>query len=46
MSLYSFALVSAEWGVARFLTDSIALMALAVLVALPFQLLKGRIKTR
>ena len=43
MHLSIFALASSEWGIARFTTDSFALIALGVLVSLPFQLLKGKI---
>ena len=42
MHLSTFALASSEWGIARFTTDSFALVALAVLASLPIQLLKGR----
>ena len=38
-----FALASSEWGIARFTTDSCALIALTVLVGLPIKLLKGRL---
>ena len=37
-----FALASSEWGIARFTTDSYALIALGVLVSLPIQLLKDK----
>ena len=37
------AIASSQWGVARFLTDSIALIALFILVGLPWLLLKKRI---
>tara|TARA_B100000700_G_scaffold301660_1_gene371129 strand:- start:2043 stop:2219 length:177 start_codon:yes stop_codon:yes gene_type:complete len=36
------ALASSEWGIARFTTDSFALMALGVLVSLPILLLKDK----
>ena len=42
MALSIFALASSEWGVARFTTDSFALIALGILVSLPIQLLKDR----
>ena len=37
-----FALASSDWGIARFITDSFALIALGVLVSLPIQLLKDK----
>ena len=37
-----FALASSDWGIARFTTDSFALIALAILISLPIQLLKGK----
>jgi len=43
MYLSFFALASSEWGVARFTTDSFALIALAILLILPIQLLKDKI---
>ena len=42
MHLTTFALASSEWGIARFTTDSFALIALGVLVSLPIQLLKDK----
>ena len=42
MHLPIFALASSEWGIARFTTDSYALMALGVLISLPIQLLKDK----
>ena len=42
MMLSIFALASSEWGIARFTTDSFALIALGVLVGLPILLLKDR----
>ena len=42
MHLSTFALASSEWGIARFTTDSFALIALGVLVSLPIQLLKDK----
>ena len=41
-----FALASSDWGIARFITDSFALIALGVLVILPIQLLKDKIGFR
>ena len=43
MHLSIFALASSEWGIARFTTDSFALIALGVLVSLPIQLLKNKV---
>ena len=42
MHLSIFALASSEWGIARFTTDSFALIALAIIVSLPIQLLKDK----
>tara|TARA_B100000700_G_C14562429_1_gene631716 strand:- start:343 stop:519 length:177 start_codon:yes stop_codon:yes gene_type:complete len=42
MSFVFFALASSQWGVARPTTDSIALLALAILVSLPIILLKDK----
>ena len=42
MQLSIFALASSEWGIARFTTDSFALIALVILVTLPIQLLKNK----
>ena len=42
MHLSIFALASSEWGIARFTTDSFALIALSVLISLPIQLLKDK----
>jgi len=42
MHLSIFALASSEWGIARFTTDSFALIALGVLVSLPIKLLKNK----
>ena len=42
MQLSVIALASSEWGVARFTTDSLALIALGVLVSLPILLLKDK----
>ena len=44
MTFTSFALASSEWGVARFVVDSIALTALAILVGLPYILLRSTAK--
>tara|TARA_B100000965_G_scaffold406077_1_gene443026 strand:+ start:955 stop:1131 length:177 start_codon:yes stop_codon:yes gene_type:complete len=46
MQLSIIALASSEWGVARFTTDSIALIALVVLVSLPIVLLKDKAKLK
>ena len=43
MQLSIFALASSEWGVARFTTDSIAIIALGILVGLPYLLLKDKL---
>ena len=42
MHLSIFALASSDWGIARFTTDSFALIALGVLISLPIQLLKDK----
>ena len=42
MHLALFALASSDWGIARFTTDSFALIALAILVTLPIRLLKDK----
>ena len=42
MHLSFFALASSEWGIARFTTDSFALIALGALVSLPVRLLKDK----
>tara|TARA_Y100001968_G_C18934854_1_gene515982 strand:- start:32 stop:208 length:177 start_codon:yes stop_codon:yes gene_type:complete len=42
MHLSIFALASSQWGIARFTTDSFALIALGILVSLPIQLLKDK----
>ena len=42
MQLSILALASSEWGIARFTTDSFALISLAILAYLPFILLKDR----
>ena len=41
-----FALASSEWGIARFTTDSLALIALGILVSLPIRLLKNKASLR
>ena len=43
MCLSVFALASSEWGIARFTTDSFALIALGLLVSLPIKLLNDRV---
>jgi len=43
MQLSTFALASSDWGIARFTTDSFALIALWILVSLPIKLLKDKI---
>ena len=42
MQLSIIALASSEWGIARFTTDSFALIALGILAGLPFLLLNGK----
>ena len=42
MQLSLFALSSSEWGIARFTTDSFALISLAILASLPILLLKDK----
>jgi len=42
MQLSIIALASNQWGVARFTTDSFALIALAILASLPILLLKDK----
>lgn len=42
MHLSIFALASSEWGIARFTTDSFALIALSILISLPIKLLKDK----
>ena len=44
MQLSILALASSEWGIARFTTDSFAVIALAILVGLPILLLKDKAK--
>ena len=43
MQLSIIALASNQWGVARFTTDSFALIALAILASLPIILLKDKV---
>ena len=43
MHLSIFALASSDWGITRFTTDSIALIALGMLISLPIQLLKDKV---
>ena len=43
MQLSILALASSQWGVARFTTDSIAIIALGILVGLPYILLKDKV---
>ena len=42
MQFTIFALASSAWGIARFTTDSFALIALGILVSLPILLLKDK----
>ena len=44
MQLSIIALASSAWGVARFTTDTYALLALGILVALPILLLKDKVR--
>ena len=44
MELSMFALTSSEWGIARFTTDSFALIALGIIASLPILLLKDKAK--
>ena len=43
MQLSILALTSSEWGIARFTTDSFALIALGLLTALPVLLMKDKV---
>ena len=43
MQLSIIALTSSEWGIARFTTDSFALIALGILTALPILLMKDKV---
>tara|TARA_Y100001968_G_C18999086_1_gene545030 strand:- start:342 stop:521 length:180 start_codon:yes stop_codon:yes gene_type:complete len=42
MQLSIVALTSSQWGIARFTTDSIALISLGILIGLPIILLKDK----
>tara|TARA_Y100001968_G_scaffold238690_1_gene222095 strand:- start:116 stop:292 length:177 start_codon:yes stop_codon:yes gene_type:complete len=42
MQLSIIGLASSEWGIARFTTDSFALIALGILASLPILLLKDK----
>ena len=42
MQLSFFALASSDWGIARFTTDTFALVALGILISLPIKLLKNK----
>ena len=44
MQLSIIALTSSEWGIARFTTDSLALIALGILTSLPILLLKNKVE--
>ena len=44
MQLSIMALVSSEWGIARFTTDSFALISLGILISLPILLLKDKVQ--
>ena len=46
MDLTVFALTSQEWGIARFTTDSFALISLGILASLPILLLKDKTNLR
>ena len=43
MQLSIIALTSSEWGIARFTTDTFALIALGILTALPILLIKDKL---
>ena len=43
MQLSIIALTSTEWGIARFTTDSFALIALGILTTLPILLMKDKV---
>ena len=43
MQLSIIALTSSEWGIARFTTDSFALIALGILTTLPILLIKDKV---
>ena len=42
MQLSIIAMASSEWGIARFTTDSFALISLGILVSLPILLLRAK----
>ena len=44
MNLSIFALASSQWGIARFTTDSLALLALGIIASFPILLLKDKAK--
>tara|TARA_Y100001968_G_C19418942_1_gene750610 strand:+ start:1832 stop:2008 length:177 start_codon:yes stop_codon:yes gene_type:complete len=46
MQLSIIGLVSSEWGIARFTTDSFAIIALGILISLPILLLKDKVGLR
>ncbi len=46
MQLSIIALASSEWGVARFTTDSFALIAMGILLSLPILLLKDKARLK
>ncbi len=46
MQLSIIALISSEWGIARFTTDSFAILALGILASLPILLLKDKAKIK
>ena len=46
MQLSIIALASSEWGIARFTTDSFAIIALSILLTIPILLLKDKTKFR
>ena len=46
MQLSIIALASSEWGIARFTTDSFALIALGILASLPILLLKDKLSLK
>jgi len=43
MQLSIIALTSSEWGIARFTTDSFAIIALGILTTLPILLMKDKV---
>jgi len=46
MQLSIIALTSSEWGIARFTTDSFALLALGILATLPILLIKDKVRIK